>query len=92
MIPKGWKLVPEVATEPMIRAGKCQLDMGAGIEGAWERMLANAPNPPAQQDGKASGGECHHVNTVIGSDGVRWCQHCEQQVAHPPHADQDQQP
>jgi hypothetical protein len=33
------------------------------------------------QNGAAGEGECAHINTVRGTDGMRWCQHCEQQLS-----------
>lgn len=43
-VPDGWALVPEICTDSMFLAGDCQMEMGAGLRGAWERMVANAPS------------------------------------------------
>lgn len=49
--PDGWVFVPAEADENMLYAGQCQLDIGTGLAGVWERMIANRPKilatPPA---------------------------------------------
>lgn len=52
-VPDGWALVPEICTDSMFLAGDCQIEMGAGLRGAWERMVANAPSAP-EGDGGAT--------------------------------------
>ncbi|MFD1693858.1 hypothetical protein ACFSHR_27075 [Azotobacter chroococcum] len=46
-VPDGWKIVPIVPTEEMVKASDFVVRRSA-FE-TWERMLAAAPTPPAQQ-------------------------------------------